>query len=244
MKIDDLRAEVRAADEEFHIALACYEAWKPAAYDKALHERIGRSLAANTFLVVRAALRRETLLALTRLWDKRKGTVRMMISIANGLDDSQILDALVVRSAVRFGDFEPYGADYITKAIRDDLSHSIEEAKTLIRKYREGGIGHSTMKKLMTIRHEHLAHRQIEPKAIKTSGEDILDNEIETFYQDTSMLIRLLLHIVEKTAYNPDEAAEVHAQYAALFWASVRSERTEGHPQYRAAPSTVTIPNT
>ena len=41
----DLRAEVRAALQEFDMAIAFHEVWKPAAYDKSLHERMGVSLA-------------------------------------------------------------------------------------------------------------------------------------------------------------------------------------------------------
>src|SRR5207237_9818517 len=60
----------KAADEEFHIALAFHEAWKPSAYDKALHDRIGRSYALYTFRVIAAALGRELLLPLLRLWGR------------------------------------------------------------------------------------------------------------------------------------------------------------------------------
>jgi len=97
-----LRAKVRAADEEFHVAMACHEAWKPAAYDGAVHERMGNSYASNTFLVVRQMLRRETLLALMRLWDEDKRAVGMT-SIANALDDKRIMDALAADYAAQWG---------------------------------------------------------------------------------------------------------------------------------------------
>ena len=44
-KIKDLRAEVRAALQEFDMAMRSTKVWKPAAYDKSLHERMGVSLA-------------------------------------------------------------------------------------------------------------------------------------------------------------------------------------------------------
>jgi hypothetical protein len=75
------------------MAMACHEAWKPAAYDKALHERIGCSYAANTFLIVRQAHRREMLLALMRLWGDNSKAVGMKC-IANTLQDNRIMDAL------------------------------------------------------------------------------------------------------------------------------------------------------
>src|SRR2546421_7867990 len=93
-----LRAHVKAADEEFHIALAFHEAWKPAAYDKALHDRIGRSYAAHTFRVIAAGLRREMLLALMRLWDNDPRAVRMK-SIGETLQKPKIVDALVAEVA-------------------------------------------------------------------------------------------------------------------------------------------------
>ena len=87
--VRQLRGQVKAADEEFHIALAFHEAWKPAAYDQALHERIGWSYAANTFRVIAAALRREMLLALIRLWDSDPRSVRMR-AVGESLQNSEV----------------------------------------------------------------------------------------------------------------------------------------------------------
>ena len=72
-----LRAHVKAATEEFDLAIVCHEVWKPTAYEKALHQRMGVSYATNAFRVIVTALRREVLLAITRLWDKKRGNVRM-----------------------------------------------------------------------------------------------------------------------------------------------------------------------
>ena len=48
MEIDDpkivaLREKVTAAQQEFDMAIAFHEIWKPTAYDKNLHSRMGRS---------------------------------------------------------------------------------------------------------------------------------------------------------------------------------------------------------
>lgn len=86
-KIASLRKQVEAAQQEFDMALTFHETWKPAAYDKDLHKRMGDSFATQTFLVVRLALRREMLLALMRLWDKDERNVGMELSIANVLRD-------------------------------------------------------------------------------------------------------------------------------------------------------------
>ena len=55
--------------------------------------------------------------------------------------------------------------------------------------------------KLWNLRNERLAHRQA--KITEATGADATDEEIETFYQDMSELIRLLLHLVEAHAYDP-----------------------------------------
>ena len=80
-KIKDLRAEVRAALQEFNMAIAFHEVWKPAAYDKSLHERMGVSLATNAFHVVQAALRREMLLA----FNVTLGPTRYFMALAAAL---------------------------------------------------------------------------------------------------------------------------------------------------------------
>jgi hypothetical protein len=56
-----------------------------------------------------------------------------------------------------------------------------------------------------------------------------------------SELIRLLLHLVLAHAYNPDETGKVYRHHANLFWASVRGERSDGHPNYRAPSPTSRI---
>jgi hypothetical protein len=230
MKIDDpkilsLRAKARAAHEEFDTAQACHEAWKPAAYDEALHERIGRSFAANTFIVLRQALRREMLLALMRLWDNNSQAVGMK-SIANSLQDKRIMDAR--RIEAKFG-----------REQSDALRQRATEAIAIIDTYTDGGSRYSTYKKLKRLRGEHLAHRQVTPTPAEVVGADTTDEEIENFYQDMSRLIRLLRGSVEDTDYNPEETAKLRHRHAALFWAGVRGERTEGHPDYeppRLAP--------
>jgi hypothetical protein len=40
-KIVSLRATVKAAQQEFDMAVMFHEMWKPAAYDEALHKRMG-----------------------------------------------------------------------------------------------------------------------------------------------------------------------------------------------------------
>ena len=101
-KIIGLKKKVAAALDEFESAMACFEAWKPAAYDWVLHKRMGHSYATNTFNAVRNALRREMLLALTRLWDTDQRSVGMS-QIAAILGDQQIMDTLAAACEAQWG---------------------------------------------------------------------------------------------------------------------------------------------
>jgi hypothetical protein len=249
-----LQAKVRAADEEFRIAIACHEAWKPAAYDATLHARIGTSYAANTFVLVRQVLRREVVLSLARLWDEDKRSVGMS-SIANCLSDKRIMDALAGHCAAQRG-LRLYNVDDIPAEERPAVLEVIQRSETqfglregqalreraaeaikIIRIYECGGAGHATLEMLMTLRNERLAHRQVKPSAGEPGDHDAFDERVESFYQDMAKLIRRLLIAVVQVSYNPDESAEIARRNAGLFWASVRGERTEGHPNYRPMPN-------
>ena len=97
-QITKLKKMVTAAQEEFNMAVTYHEVWKPAAYDKDLHSRMGQSYASQAFLVMRIALRRETVLALMRLWDRNKQAVRMSLIVAT-IRKSAVIDALAADRA-------------------------------------------------------------------------------------------------------------------------------------------------
>ena len=82
---------------------------------------------------------------------------------------------------------------------------------------------------MQTLRNERLAHRAI----AAATGSNATDEEVESFYQDMSKLIGLLLSLVMGNAYNPDDTAQVYRFHSKFFWAAVRGERTEGHPNFR-----------
>jgi hypothetical protein len=75
-----------------------------------------------------------------------------------------------------------------------------------------------------------LAHHQLKPTTEK--GPDATDAEIESFYQSNLKLVPALLHVIG-IGYSTEESADIHRRYAKLFWASMRGERTQGHPDYR-----------
>ena len=219
--ISDLRKKVEAATEEFEIAVAVHEPWKLAALDQALRARLGRSRAAVTFHVVRGALRREFLLALTRLWDNDLNAVRMK-SIANTLCDPRVVDALAAHCEAQWGNDE-YGRSK-SKELRENVTKILD----IVASYSEGGSRSAVLKKLKELRNERLAHRQVEPSAGTDSG----SYGIETFYQHMAALIALLRSVALHASYNLEDVAGKHRRDAALFWEFVRGENTEGHPAY------------
>ncbi len=95
-RIAVLRTKVRAARQEFDLAVTFHELWKPAAYDDDLHKRMGVSSATNAFNVVRAALRREMLLALMRLWDKDGRAIGMQF-FASAMREEFVIEALAAQ---------------------------------------------------------------------------------------------------------------------------------------------------
>ncbi len=222
-EIISLRAHVQAAQDEFDLAVVCHEVWKPTAYDKDLHQRMGVSYATNAFRVIVTALRREMLLALMRLWDKGKRNVRLH-DIGRRLSDidGRLVDALAVDRAARFHDV------HIEAEMREDMRRQAKEVTDLIKDNSKGGRNETIIEKLRTVRHERLAHRQIEPAA--ATGPGLTDDEIKSFYQDNSKIIGILLSLVSGIGYDPEQTGEVFRHHASFFWAAVRGERTEGHP--------------
>jgi AbiU2 len=106
----------------------------------------------------------------------------------------------------------------------------------LIDSYARNGRNAAVLEKLRTVRHERLAHRQIEqPSAV--GGPGLTDEEIEAFYQNNSRIISLLSSLVSGIGYDPQETGEVFCHHASFFWAAARGERTEGHPNYRPPPN-------
>jgi AbiU2 len=231
MKIDDpeivsLRTKVTAARQEFEMALTLHEVWKPAAYDEHLHKRMGVSYATNAFHVVRVALRREMLLALMRLWDTPRRGGASMDSIANNLRDTRILNALAA---------DRVGGSEAEEQMRLSMRQCVDNAIALIGKYSEGGSHFAVFERLLTLRDKRLAHRDIRATAVV--GADVTDEEIESFYQDNSIIVQLLLSFVGAAGYDPKEAEGVYGYYATLFWAAVRSEHDKDHPNYRPRPN-------
>jgi AbiU2 len=222
--IVSLRAQLKAAREEFDMAIVFHEVWKPSAYDEALHRRMDVSFATHAFNVVRSSLRREMLLALMRLWDKDSKGIRMDF-IGRTLSDSNTINALAADRAARFGTID------VEIHMRRDMARRAKEATNLIDQYCKKGARFDVLKKLRSLRHQRLAHREVEPVAV--GGADLTDEEIESFYQDNSKIIRSCLSVAAGVGYDPDQTGEVYRHYAGFFWAAVCGERNQEHPIFR-----------
>lgn len=247
-EIEELKRIVDTARQEIELSVMFHETWKPAAYDGALQARIGPSYAAHAFQIIRLSLRRELLLALTRVWDTNKQAVRMSW-IADCLRNKKLFEELVQDRARRIGLSSKFAPD----VMRNTLTPMRDEILELICKYSANGTSFEVLKKLKWLRHQHLAHRQlprapVAPTESNTAeqqqeeGEQPVwatDDEIETFYQDNLKIMRLLLSVVLGTAYDLSEATGVYEHHAKYFWASARGERTDGHPDYRPPPAGV-----
>ena len=243
LEIERVQRMVDTACQEIELAVMLHETWRPAANDADLHVRIGASYAGHAFLIIRLSLRRELLLALNRVWDTDPRAVKMTV-IWERLRDKRFFDALVQHRTERLG----LNSRFAHAAVKAELESKRDTVLNLIGKYLQGGSDAKVLERLKKLRHEHLAHRQL-PKAVAAldsirlqeshpdSVDQATDDEVEAFYQDNLQLISLLLSLVQAHSYDLSETAAVYKHHAKYFWASARGERTEGHPDFRAPPS-------
>ena len=194
-----LKAAVKAAQEEFDMAVVFHEVWKPTAYDKRLHKRMGRSYASHAFRIVRVALRREMLLALMRLWDTHRNTVRID-QISHIAQRADVLKVLAKERAEKFNEID------VERQILIELGQRAEQVAELVAKYSKGGSCFDTLEKLRVLRHKRFAHRLVIDSV--DLHESRMDREIELFYLDNSNIVSLLLSLVLATSYDPQEMGQ------------------------------------
>ena len=172
--IERLNNLVDTARQEIELAIMLHETWRPAAYDTDLHSRIGTSYAAHSFQIIRLALRRELLLALTRVWDTNTKAVRMSL-IADRLRDRTCFEALVQFRVGRTGPRSRFTPDIM----REELTPKRNQVLKLINKYYVDGTAFEVLKKLKTLRNEHLAHRELPRATLAVAGSDTLRQQDE-----------------------------------------------------------------
>ena len=129
------------------------------------------------------------------------------------LREKEVIDILALDRVNRLGLPEAIAE------MRDDLGKKATDAIHLINKYMDGGAHRALLEKLLALRHERLAHRQLAPAT--ATGATATDEEIEGFYQDNSKLIHILLGVVNAMAYDPEDTAKVYRHYASCFWERV-----------------------
>lgn len=214
-QLKKMKAMIAAAEDEIVMAAMFHETWRPAAYDKDLHKRMGHSFATHSFQIVRLSLRRELLMALMRLWDTNREAIPMT-QIAQKLSNRDFFDALVNDRADGLGLSSPS----LKQTLRDSLDETRKEVLDLVHKYSKGGPSYPVFKRLQVLRHTRLAHRQREQENITqvdTDGQDV-----QSFYDDNLQLVKLLLSLVLARAFDLTQAAGVYSHHAKYFWAGVR----------------------
>lgn len=224
-KYKKMRSAVEAAMEQATQATMFHETWRPCAHDSDLLARMGTSFATHTFQITRWALRRELILTLMRLWDGNRNALSIK-HIGDSLRKDDFFSVLAEERSPQ----DHSTNTYIVNMIRDSLEGQRQKVLPMIDKYARDGERFETFKLLRALRDKRLAHHEIkEPLTLI----DPTDECVEEFYVDTLRIVSLLLHVVNGVAFDLNESASMFAHYAKFFWASVKGERTEGHPNYR-----------
>lgn len=233
-QIKALEARSLAAGREWQDFVSFYEVWKPAVQDQQLLRRLDETLAGNAFVTIRAALQRELIMSIMRIWDDHDSTICLR-KIMILLDDHRTLGAIVHRVIDKT--FEGQHTDHAAR--HEDMlkgyQASVAICQKIIRKYKAGE-RLEFFKRLGQLRDEHLAHRQVIREKLPTGTDDM--PLFEEFANDTGTLVADLLNIIHNRLI--DRALPLLArQNAKLFWASVRGETDPRHPDYhrkRAEP--------
>lgn len=219
-----LKGYAESVDSNFTMAVAFHEVWKPTAYDQDLHQRMGNSYAGQAFLIVRAALRREMLLALMRIWDTTN-SAHSLSKIVAALRDSSTWTALVEN---RTNKSRPqHAAGEVAKYLDTEWKYVLRTHE----KYSRGGSHYDAFVRLIKLRNGSLAHTQT--PSLNVVCVDPTDAEVSEFYEDTGDVAKRLMSIINAAAIDYNDTRGVYSHYAKLFWVSARGEKTEGHPSYR-----------
>ena len=241
--VAELKKRIRAAVDVLDNAIAFHEAWKPTATNASLHQQMGRSFATNTFLSIRAALRRQTLITLMQLWERNDNGVHLLDfltvlkepSVQEALIDDKLNRWRTVRQGIDdvsiIQTFQP--SEFELAVLEASLRQNLVDATTSLQKYEPENAGGVLLKKIKSLRDKRLAHHDLTDGA---GNFDETDQAIETFYQDTFEVVQKLLSAVAGISYSPEETATMRQRHAELFWASVCGEKTPGHPDYKLIP--------
>ncbi|XZG69221.1 AbiU2 domain-containing protein [Chitinibacteraceae bacterium HSL-7] len=226
-ELEKAKEVARTVEQEAIFAVQLHETWRPTVSNTDLLERMGTSYATHSFLIIRNALRREVVLALMRLWDRNPRTASL-VSISGFLGNTTTYNALVEQRAKGLrSDFD------VKPFLRETLNEKRDAFIHIFNKHKDNKRP-SIIARLRTLRNEHLAHRQAHNPTDSTELSHS-DEEVEQFYQETLELVRLTLSLFLGKHFDiAADAGNVYKFHAKYFWAPVRGERTEGHPNYLA----------
>lgn len=224
-ELTQFKMMVSICEEQAVMATMFHETWSPTVKDAELSARMGTSFARQTFHIVGWALRRELILALMRIWDRRTDTPNMK-RICQWLGEEAKYELLLQERARRISS----RPNSIMHLLRESLNPARQRISASIAQYMDGGEKFAAIERLRVVRNKRLAHRDLETPL---DAVDPTDDQVVQLYVDTLDLVTDLLHLVNGTAFDLSETAGVYAHHAGFFWAAARGERTEGHPNYR-----------
>lgn len=190
-----------------------------AARDKKLLARLGTSFATGAFITVRDALFRETVLALTRIWDKSAKDNLKIDEIVSNLTRTEVVAVLKQRRRAAYGGQGRYAA-----ATEKQVEREIAQIKNIQNRIRQGQLK-NTVEALIRHRHELLAHRQI------SAPHSVIKITRSAKYGDERLLLRWTAALCERLNLAVDDLHVHHASdfarykiAAKCFWGPVRAE--------------------
>lgn len=228
---------VEIAVQEVDIAIATWEAARPANNSHALLSRLTGTYEANTFLAVRSALNAQTAMALSRLWDSRADSAgfsqihhrlsspniqnlilgRYRVSIVDryhqvqlvGCEDDPTQDeSLRAFLSRRIPEEQKVASDTATRNIADWLASFLH--------YKDHHIS-KELSKLRSYRNRRMAHRALDHLSV----EPVNLREIGRVLRASEILTQKLLLVVQRSELRFLDSHRVHADHAETFWSFV-----------------------
>lgn len=239
-KLELLTKLVRSIERETEQAISLYEAYKPAASNRALIERYNDSYAAWTFNTIRESLHRELVLTLIRLWDTRTD-VASIPAVMERLESDSTVSALcreAAGSAARLAKGSCILNDNpeIAALIRQKITASIPDEMTQRNKQKRRQL--STLRGLYTRacklpelgslrrhRHQVLAHTALDASRTMSLRPAKWGDEQVVLRATVSVAQQLSL-VVDDHDPSLRDLPSIYRRYAAHYWELRKNFRT------------------
>lgn len=208
---------VEAIEQESVLLCSVHASWKPTVFDDDLFSRMGYSYSGHTFQVIRFALRREMLMGLARMWDQTERTTGLS-QLARRIKKESVFQTVVDEFCLaRYGERERgRGLAY------ESLDKKRQDVLKVVALYEQGGPKCTVKKRILSVRNQELAHRQVDDGNRVAIFWD--DSEIEQLYLDTLYIAETLLELVLLRGFDLSGVASVYAHHARHFWDGVRGD--------------------